>query len=203
LEARRAAALVAVATSTVGLVACGSGERQDENEEAGDYRVEVVDASFPQKQSLARKSSLVIKVRNADRKTVPNIAVTVDGFTVRERNASLSDPNRPQFAINGEPVSIGGFPEAKEAGPRGGETAYVGTWALGPLKAGQEKTFRWTVTAVKAGAYRIKYEVSAGLDGKAKAVDSAGTRPSGLFVGTVSDKPPQTRIAEDGKTVVE
>jgi len=53
--------------------------------------------------------------------------------------------------------------------PAIGETAYVGTWALGPLKPGEQKTFRWDVTAVRAGPYEITYEVAAGLDGKAKA----------------------------------
>ena len=45
--------------------------------------------------------------------------------------------------------------------------------------------------------------MSAGLDGKAKAVGVDGRAPAGLFIGTVDDEAPDTRIAEDGVTVVE
>lgn len=186
------------------LAACGGGERQDENEPEGDFKVEVVKAEFPSKQKLAKRSDLVITVKNAEAdESIPNIAVTVRGFDVKLDNDTLADPKRPVFVINGVPKDIGTFPESKEASPEGGETAYVDTWALGPLKAGEEKTFKWNVTAVRPGPYRLRYRVAAGLDGKANAVGANGTAPSGLFIGTVKDKAPDTRIADDGKTVVE
>jgi hypothetical protein len=186
------------------LAACGGGERQDENEPEGKFKVEVVKAEFPTKQKLAKRSDLVITVRNAEtEKTIPNIAVTVRGFDVQLDNDKLADPKRPVFVINGRPRDIGTFPESKDAAPEGGETAYVDTWALGPLKAGKQKTFRWNVTAVRPGPYRLRYRVAAGLDGKADAVGAGGRPPSGLFMGRVDDKAPDTRIAEDGKTVVE
>ena len=185
------------------LAACGSGERQDENEPEGTYEVDIVDASFPQKQKLAKRSELEITVRNADQKTIPNIALTVDGFDIDTKNPALADPARPVFVINGQPRQLGGFAESKDIAPEGGETAYVNTWALGPLQSGEEKTFRWSVTAVRPGPYRIEYRVAAGLDGKAKAVDTDGTRPDGIFVGEIDDTPPDTRVADDGVTVVE
>ena len=186
------------------LGACGGGERQDANEPEGNFKVEVVKAQFPSKQKLAKRSNLVITVRNAESsKAIPNIALTVRGFSTQLDNKELADPGRPQFVINGVPKEIGTFPESKEAAPEGGETAYVDTWALGPLKAGEQKTFRWNVTAVRPGPYRLRYRVAAGLDGKAKAVGLDGRAPAGLFLGTVVDKAPDTRIADDGKTVVE
>lgn len=186
------------------LGACGGGERQDENEPEGNFKVEVVKAEFPSKQKLAKRSDLVITVKNAESgKSIPNIAVTVHGFDVKLDNDQLADPKRPVFVINGQPKEIGTFPESKEAGPEGGETAYVDTWALGPLKAGEQKTFRWSVTAVRPGPYRLRYRVAAGLDGKAKAVGVDGRAPAGLFLGTVKDEAPDTRIADDGKTVIE
>jgi hypothetical protein len=186
------------------LAACGGGERQDENEPEGNFKVEVVKASFPSKQKLAKRSNLVITVRNAESsKAIPNVALTVRGFSTQLDNEDLADPGRPQFVINGVPKDIGTFPESKEAAPEGGETAYVDTWALGRLKAGEQKTFRWNVTAVRPGPYRLRYRVAAGLDGKAKAVGLDGRAPAGLFLGTVVDKAPDTRIADDGKTVVE
>jgi hypothetical protein len=192
------------AVSALALSACGGGgERQDENEPEGTFEVDVVDAKFPQRQKLAKRSELEITVRNTGEKTVPNIAVTVNGFDIDTGNSTLADPNRPVFVVNGQPREIGGFAESKDEAPEGGETAYVGTWALGPLEAGEEETFRWSVTAVKAGEYKITYKVAAGLDGKAKAVSPGGTPVGGVFVGTIDDTPPDTRVAEDGVTVVE
>lgn len=195
-----AAACTALA---VGLAACGGEDRQDENEPKGEFRVDVVDASFPVEQKLAKRSELSITVRNAGQKTVPNIAVTVTGFDTKLANTDLADPSRPIFVINGEPKEIGGFAESKDIAPEGGDTAYVNTWALGPLKSGAEETFTWSVTAVRAGNYTIKYKIAAGLDGKAKAVTADGVAPVGVFEGVVDDTPPDTRVAEDGVTVVE
>jgi len=185
------------------LASCGGGERQDANEPEGKFEVAVVRAGFPEKQKLAKRSELEIVVRNESRRTVPNIAVTVKGFDERRKNTALADPNRPVFVINGVPKEIGTFPESKEAAPEGGETAYVGTWALGPLEPGERKAFRWNVTAVRAGPFDITYEVAAGLDGRAKAVGAGGKALEGRFVGTISDEAPDTRIADDGETVVE
>jgi hypothetical protein len=187
----------------VAVAGCGGGERQDENEPEGDFSVEVVSAMFPAKQKLAKNSDLVITLRNAGDETVPNIAVTLEGLSFRSDATGLSNPERPRFAVNGVPKEIGGYPEAKEATPLGCDTAYVNTWACGPLAPGREKTFVWSVTAVKAGPYDIKWRVAAGLDGNANAVDADGEgAPSGSFTGTVSDKPPDVRVAADGETVV-
>jgi hypothetical protein len=203
-RARRHAAVAACLTlaAALGLAACGSGPRQDEDEPEGSFQVDVVDATFPSKQKLAKRSDLVIEVRNSGDEEIPNIAVTVDGFDERRDNPDLADPNRPVFVINGIPKQIGGFPESKDAAPAGCDTAYVNTWACGKLGVGKTKTFKWSVTAVRAGRYRIKYTVAAGLNGKAKAVDDNGARPRGTFTGTISDTPPETRVADDGETIV-
>jgi hypothetical protein len=187
----------------VALAGCGGAERQDEDEPEGDYAVEVVEASFPEEQKLAKSSDLVITVRNAGRETIPNIAMTVNGFDRRKKDPDLADPSRPVFALNGVQVKIAGFPEAKDASPRGCDTAYVNTWACGPLKPDEQKTFRWSVTAVQAGDFNVAWRVAAGLDGKAKAVaPGGGPAPRGSFSGTISDEAPEVRVADDGKTIV-
>jgi hypothetical protein len=203
LEARRKPFAIAVAAACLTAVgACGGGERQDANEPEGDFAVEVVKASFPEKQRLAQSSKLVITVRNSGKKDVPNLAVTVNGLSYRATEPGLSDPERPRFALNGIPRQIGGFPEAKDASPEGCDTAYVNTWACGALKPGAEATFVWSVTAVKSGPYEVSWRVAGGLNGKAKAVVSGGGAPAGSFSGTVSNAAPKVRIAADGKTVV-
>ena len=173
LEARRNVCALTLA-GVLALAGCGGAERQDEDEPEGEFAVEVVRASFPEDQKLAKSSKLEITVRNAGDRTIPNIAVTVDGFNFRKPDPELADPERPQFVINGMPREIGGFPEAKDESPLGCDTAYVNTWACGPLAAGKEKSFRWSVTAVKAGDFEINWRVAAGLDGKAKAVSAGG-----------------------------
>ena len=185
------------------LAGCG-GERQDENEPSGDFPIEVVEAKFPGKQKLAKSSDLVVTVRNAGQETVPNISLTVNGLDERKTDPDLADPTRPVFALNGVQVEIAGFPEAKDASPRGCDTAFVNTWACGPLKPDEERTFRWTVTAVRAGDYKIDWRVAAGLDGKAKAVTAGGgPAPRGSFSGSISNEAPDVRVADDGHTIVE
>jgi hypothetical protein len=198
LEARRRAIAVTAAAALIG-AGCGGGPRQDANEKAGNYRLEVVEASFPAKQKLAKKSDLVIKVRNTGSTTAHDVGVTIDGLSERRANPDLADPNRPTFVINGRAVKIGGVPETKEDVPRGCDTAYVNTWACGPLRGSASRTFKFSVTAVRAGAYKITYRVSAGLNGKAKAV---GNDLRGTFTGKVSDAAPATRVADDGHTIV-
>ena len=198
MRARSVAALCLVAVA-----GCGGGERQDENEPEGNFPVEVVRATFPEQQKLAKSSDMIVTVRNAGQDTIPNIAVTVNGFDRRKNNPELADPSRPVFAINGVQVEIAGLPEAKDASPRGCDTAYVNTWACGPLRPDQQKTFRWSVTAVQAGDFNINWRVAAGLDGKAKAVAAGGgPAPRGQFSGTISDEAPDVRVADDGKTIV-
>jgi hypothetical protein len=197
LRARSVTALCLLAVA-----GCG-GARQDENEAAGNFPIEVVEAKFPEKQKLAKSSDLVVTVRNAGRSTIPNVAMTVDGFDMRKDDPDLADPSRPVFALNGVQLEIAGFPEAKDASPRGCDSAYVNTWACGPLKPNEQRTFRWSVTAVHAGDFTIDWRVAAGLDGKAKAVaPGGGPAPRGQFSGTISDKAPTVRVADDGRTIV-
>jgi hypothetical protein len=185
-----------------GLVGCGGDDRQDANEAEASYDVKVVDADFPTRQRLGNEAKLQIVVRNDDSETIPNIAVTVNGFYRRMEDPDLADPNRPVFIIDGDPREFGGYPDVKVAAPAGGSTALVDTWALGPLKPGAERAFRWRVTAVKPGPFKLTYAVAAGLQGKAKAIGAGGAQPRGQFAGTITPRPPASRVAADGVTVI-
>src|ERR687896_1111406 len=154
LQARRNLCALALAGVVAG-VGCGGAERQDEDEPEGDFAVEVVRASFPEDQKLAKRSNLIITVRNAGEDTIPNIAVTVNGFNFRKADPELADPERPQFVINGRPREIGGFPGAEGETPLGGGTAYPKTREGGPPAAGKQRSFRWSVTAVEAGDFEV------------------------------------------------
>jgi hypothetical protein len=188
----------AVAIASAGLLAgCGGGERQDENEPSGTFKVDVVKASFPKDQSISSASTMRVVVRNADTRTIPNIAVTITsgdasdggGFTTRSESSGQADPTRALWIVDAE--------------PRGGSTAYVSTWALGPLRAGQTRSFVWKVTPVTSGSHTLRYRVAAGLNGKAKAQVDGGGEAAGTFRVNVSDKPPQTTVDPSSGDVVE
>ena len=167
---------------------CGGGERQDKNEPEGTFDVDVARASFPLSQHVAEQSRLRIRVRNSGNKTIPNVAVTIKGLSERDKQEGLADPNRPVWII--------------DRGPRGGDTAYVGTWALGSLRPGAARTFEWRVTPTRSGLYDVRYEVAAGLDGKAKARSPQGGKPAGSFTVRVSGKPADARVDPDTGKVV-
>lgn len=156
------AILTAVASAAAG---CGSQSRLDQGEPAGTWRVEVARFSFPTHQRLARKTEAVLVVKNADSRPIPNLAVTLTGFSYRDPDPRLADPNRPAWVV--------------DSAPAGSETAYDGTYAFGEIGAGQTATLRWKVTPVRAGTYTVKYRVAAGLSGKAKAVLPNGSAPAG------------------------
>jgi hypothetical protein len=175
---------------------CGGDKRTDANERKGDYTLEIVKAEFPRSQRLADKSRFEITVRNADNKTLPNVAVTIEpaagaqpaqAFGQADPQQGLADPSRPLWIV--------------DSGPVGGTTAYTNTWALGPLRPGEEKTFTWNVTAVKAGQHTIRYRIAAGLSGKAKARLAGGQAPEGSFTVDVSGRPADTRVDDSGRVV--
>jgi hypothetical protein len=180
------AALLSVLVLAV--AACG-GQSQDAHEPSGNFKVQVLRASFPGKQKLAKRSTMVIVVKNVDNQSLPDVSVTVDSFNHRSNAPDLADATRPVFVVN--------------RGPLGGDTANQATSAFGhPLKPGHTATFRWNVTAVHAGPYKIGWEISAGLFGKARAVDSQGNVPKGEFAGTISRAAPHSTVNfKNGRTV--
>jgi hypothetical protein len=137
-----------------------------------------------------------IRVRNADSKEAPNVAVTVEtdpskpgagtaAFGQHVADTRLSDTGRPIWVV--------------DTGPEGGESAATNTWALGRLQPGKTKEFRWRVTAVQPGSYTIKYRISPGLDGRAKL--AGGGRTDGSFKVRIEDKPVPARVDDDGNVV--
>jgi hypothetical protein len=183
------------AITMAGLIAgCGGGERQDANEPSGTFKVDVLHAGFTQHQRLSQAATMRIVVRNADTKTIPNVAVTITsddsdgsggaGFTTRSTADGLADPTRQLWIV--------------DKGPVGGDTAYLTTWALGPLPAGKTRAFVWHVTPVVAGTHTLRWQVVAGLNGKAIARTVKGQAAAGTFKRSVARTPPPLTV--DPKT---
>ena len=105
----------------------------------GTFTLQVVSASFPAKQSIARPRALTLEVRNTGAHTVPNVAVTLDSFYYTATIPNWPPTSARSGSSNTGPGAIASPPVPSEAvsPPGGGQTAYVNTWALGPLAPGQ------------------------------------------------------------------
>jgi len=176
---------------------CG-GARVDAHEPSASYAMEVVRARFPLRQVIARPTTMELSVRNRSLRTVPNVAVTVDSFNYTSTVAELAASKRPVWAIEQGPGAIAKPPvETQEVSqPGSAQTAYVNTWALGPLGVGQTRSFRWRVVPVKAGLHVVHYRFAAGLSGKSVAVarQPSGGPVQGALVAHIAPAPPNTYV---------
>jgi hypothetical protein len=214
LSAHRRIAALALSLAGVSLLAgCGTSkvQEQDKDEPSGEFQVRVVDASFPADQNLAKNTKMRIVVENAGTKRVPDINVTIKcpgkglggSFMTVNSEADVADPERPQFIVNKIPTRTPRKNPPLDPAPLERSSAFVDTYPLGPLEPNRTATFVWDVTAVKAGPYKLCWRVNAGFYGKAKAVAASDSPPiNGEFRGSVSNKAPTARVADDGHTVV-
>lgn len=169
------------ALAVLALAACGGRERQDADEQEGSYTLDVTTASFPASQRVGRQSRMRVAVKNTGAEALKNVAVAVDSFSRRSEQPGLADAGRPVWIV--------------DESPGGGTTAFADTWALEGLAPGETKPFRWTLTPVEAGSYRVKYTVRAGLDGKARTRGTQGASSlTGTFAVRVSRKPSAARV---------
>ncbi|MCW3068538.1 MAG: hypothetical protein JWL67_1163 [Solirubrobacterales bacterium] len=202
---RAAATLSLAALGALVATGCGGGSRQDAHEPSGTFAMKVVRARFPAKQAIARPARLEVQVRNAGTHTVPNVAITLDSLYYTEHFPELASNKRPVWVIERGPGAIATPPvESQEVSlPGGAQTAYVNTWALGPLRAGQTQTFSWLVVPVKPGAHTVNFLVAAGLAGRAKVPLESGTPLGGHFKVDVAAAPSTTHVDPNtGRVVV-
>ena len=196
------------------LSACGGGgPRQDANEPNKQFPVQISTARFPVSQQLSQHSDLVIAVKNTGGATIPDINVTItnpDYGTAAQSFGQLiaaPSPGQPILASRSRAVWVLDKPpgpcgySCSQGGPGGAATADADTWALGKLAPGQTATFDWGVTAVHPGTFTVRYEVDAGLNGRAKAVGAGNQPVSGTFHVTITSKPRQAYVNNSGQVV--
>jgi hypothetical protein len=208
----RSCAIIAAVAASLGLVACGSGARQDAHEPNGKFQVQA-SARWTTAQTLSQHTQLVITAHNTGRKTVPNLAVTItDGnpsmphigtraqaFQELLDMPGLASQSRPVWIVDQAPGPCGY--SCKTGGPGAAVTAYSNTWALGSLAPGKSATFQWHLTAVAPGTHYVYWRVAAGLNGKAKAVTPGGGPAEGSFTINISKAPAQAYVDNNGKVV--
>jgi hypothetical protein len=182
---------------------CG-GARQDATEPKGNFTVRILKASFPARQSIARPTHLLLAVQNTGSETVPDIAVSLNSLSYTENYPELAANKRPIWAIEEGP---GAIPKrlvpTQTVSPAGGsQTAYVSTWALGPLAPGHIQTFLWRLTPVKPGLHIVHYTVAAGLAGKARTQLANGARATGHFTVYIAPQPPPSHVDPETGQIV-
>ena len=169
---RRVGALSVVLAATAGLLVsgCGGGTRQDAQEPKGTFRVRIVRASFPALQAIARPTNLELQVRNTG---TPHRAERGGHDRLlllrRQLPRTWRPTRRPIWVVEPGPGTIPKRLVQSQviSPPGGGQTAYVNTWALGPLAPGRTRTFLWQVAPVKGGLHTVHFTIAAGLAGKA------------------------------------
>lgn len=189
----RATAATAAAVALAFAAGCG-GEQQDADVPSATYTVATPVVSFPTEQDLAEHSEMRIAVKNTGETTIPNLAVTVEAGrdgTQAAAFGTLSD--QPGLASRSRPVWI--------VDESTGDTAFANTWALGPVPAGETRTFSWRVSSVKAGRWQVRYRLAGGLGNRAKVVLEDGEPASGERTVDISRKPGQARVDANGDVV--
>jgi hypothetical protein len=186
LRSRSLTPLLVVGVAAL-IAGCGGGT-QAEDEPAGTYQVEITRAEFPKRQHIGAKEEFALTVRNTGDQAVPVVSVSVDGFVSPSAQTGLSDRSRPVWVV--------------DDGPLGGDSAYVETWTLGRLDRGASRTFTWRVVPVVAGDRTVRYRVSAGLHGEAKATLADDAAPEGTIDVSVAQAPATTRVDPESGDVL-
>lgn len=200
------AAALTVALSLF-VAACGGGSSADSNEAEGTYRVEVTEANFPAKQRLGATYLLDLSIRNASKKTIPALTVSISikgkegqgstlPFGIRDPQPELAQPDRPVWVLAEHYPKFAG-----DSTPGGAGTSNPKTFDFGALKAGKSADAVWKLSAVKAGKYTLLYSVEAGLSGKAKAETSGGLTPGGSFAVDINPVEYNTEVTDSGEVV--
>ncbi len=190
------------------LAGCGAAHTTIRTARPVDYRVQVVSARFPAHQRLAEHTHLVIAVRNAGHAALPDVAVTITNprygtavqpFATYLPMSNVEGHSRPVWVVERPPGRCG-F-SCRAGGPGGAATPETHTWTLGRLPPGATARFGWTVAAVMAGNFQVRYMVEAALGARPSAVVSDGRPPFGTFDVVISAAPKHETVSDSGAIV--
>jgi hypothetical protein len=173
---------------------CGSGSAGSSaprSTAGADPQLEIVRASFPAHQAIARPVHLEIEVRNAGNAPLADIALAVHSFYYRSSYPKLADPSRPVWIVDEGPGAKPALPVATVPfdSPGGDVSDDRSVWIAGPLGAGQTRTLSWRLTPVLSGARTIAYALFAGRPGSA-GLSAQGAPLRGSISVQIAPAPP-------------
>jgi hypothetical protein len=181
--------------------------------------VKVTTASFPASQRLAEPTKLVIAVRNAGHRALPDVSVSICNTSCASSHKpgvgtaaqafgqdvtggpGIADPQRPVWIVTRGPGTCGSNCNNPGGSAGSGVTASSNTWTLGRLAAGRTARFEWAVTAAATGHFVVAWQVSGDLTGGARATLDTGGPARGHFKVDVLSAPLHTRVSPGGKLV--
>jgi hypothetical protein len=210
---RAAVPVLALAVAAI-LAGCGGGgERHDVTEPQGEFSVHVTKAKFPARQRIAEQSDLELEIKNTDTEPLPDVTVTIytgerkaeGAFNVRLEQPGLANPARPVWILENQYPKVvpPGLDRSQldNAPGYGVDAGRQNTFQFGELAPGKSIDVVWRVTPVRADTYPVHYQVSAGIEGRARAVTDDGGPVVGQFVVTIDNKPPNTCVTGSGRIV--
>ena len=193
------------------IAGCGGASRPAaarRSDSPAHYPVALARVSFPAHQRLAQRSRLVIAVRNAGQRAIPDVSVTivnpsygtsVQPFATYLQMTGVESHSRPVWVVDQAPGPCRFSSHA--TGPGGAVTPEPNTWALGRLPAGATATFSWTLSAVMAGEYRVHYAVTADLGYRPSAVLTSGAPAAGTLDVRIRATPQHETVSDSGAIV--
>jgi hypothetical protein len=168
------------------------------------YKIEVLDVTFKPAQQVGRPATMRIEVLNADTQTIPDIAVTLDSFYFTETYPELAPGKRPVWVVEQGPGNPPKPPAESRvvSQPKGSQTDYVNTWALGALAPRHKRVFEWKVIPVKAGIQHVSLAISAGPGEQTKATLPNGGSLTARFRSEIAPAPRSIHVdPSTGKVV--
>lgn len=123
---RGAGRTIIAALVAASLAGCGAA-RQDVKEPTGNFAVQVLSATFPASQRLSEHTHLVITVRNAGNKPIPNLTVSICNVTC------TYSPNTPP----GQGTSVAPFAQCVGPAPPAGNQYAPGSCLPTAAQMGQ------------------------------------------------------------------
>lgn len=154
-------AVALVALLGIPLAGCGGGERQDANAPSGTWSVLVEEWKFPKRQFLGTPTDFVLKIRNTDTRDIPDLIVTIDGLRMKVDQVGAASEVRPIWLTKDVDYS--------NVTPYNSQLA--SSYDLGPLAAGDVKTYSVNLTPLRRGNHEVSYSLAGDLFGKAKITD--------------------------------
>ena len=173
-------ACAAAVAAILPLAGCGGDAPRGADESRRTYTVAVERAAFPPRQRLAQRSALVIAVRNAGDAAIPNLVVTVRGFSQRRAGSRESGAGGDVWIVDED--------------PRAAATAFEDSWAAGRLEPGRSATLRWEVTPVVPGTHELTYAFAPAVAGGGGVRLRDGGMAAGSLTVRVAERPAPARV---------